>query len=54
MTASLLCRWNQVGYGDIAPVTDMGRIAMVVLIIVMLIEVPVQINAIGSYFESGS
>ena len=45
--------FSTVGYGDISPVTTPGRMVMGVLIIVMLVQVPVQISAIATYFEPG-
>jgi hypothetical protein len=44
----------QVGYGDIYPNTPQGRCVMALLIIVMLVQVPVQINSIMAYFEPGA
>lgn len=36
------------------PVTDVGRVLAIVLIVVMLIEVPIQIAKLSAYFEEDS
>lgn len=40
------CNVGQVGYGDIFPSTPQGRVVMAILIVVMLVQVPVQINLV--------
>lgn len=43
----------QVGYGDIYPATDWGRMVVMVLIVVMLVQVPIYINKLSEFFEEG-
>jgi hypothetical protein len=47
-------RLCQIGYGDVYPATPAGRMVLVVLVLIMLVQVPVQINLITSYFEPGA
>ena len=44
--ANYWCNMGQVGYGDIFPSTPQGRVVMAILIVVMLVQVPVQINLV--------
>lgn len=49
----IVCTFSTVGYGDMYPATDLGRMVVAALIIFMLVQVPIQINALSSYFEEG-
>lgn len=48
---SLLVSCVQVGYGDIAPVTPAGRMVLSLLILIMLIQVPIQINLLVKFLD---
>lgn len=49
----IICTFSTVGYGDLSPQTPAGRALMILLILVMLVEVPIQINKFEDVVSDG-